>query len=60
MCSCNFLLNALMSSEILLIKIRMLTLCGLALGELSYFYFLKLALSSRALSLFQERPSSSF
>ena len=52
------LLNGLMSSEILLIKIWMLTLRGLALGVLSSSYLLKLALSSRDLPLFQDRSSA--
>ena len=48
-----------MSSESPLIKILMLNLCGLDLGVPSSYNFLKLSLSSRALTLFQDRPSAS-
>ena len=59
MCSWKCLLNALMSSESPLIKMMMLTLRGLDLGVPSSSHLLKLALSSRALLLFQDRPLAS-
>ena len=59
MCSCKCLLNTLISSESLLIKILMLNLRSLALGVPSSSHFLKLALLSRTLPLFQYRPSAS-
>ena len=49
-------MRELLSSGSLLVKILMMTLLGLALGGAYSFHFLKLALSSRDLLLFHERP----
>ena len=59
MCSWKCLINVLMSSESPLIKILMLTLCGLALGLLSSSHLMNLDMSSRYLPLSQDRPSAS-
>ena len=48
-----------MLSDTPLIKILILNLRGLDLEVPSYSHLLKLDLSSRALSLFQDRPSDS-
>ena len=58
MCSWKCLVNALILSESPMIKILVLTLRSLDLGIPSSARFFKLVLSSRALPLFQSRPSS--
>ena len=59
MCSWNCLLKKLISFESLLIKTLMLTLRGLALGVPYSAHFLKLAMSSRAMSILYDKPLAS-